>query len=140
MPPTWESSSKLNRANGVYELATFLLPPDEDATWVAPDGPGVEMRYTTGRSQISLERGRTSTTIQIDATNTCPNKLPYRVEHGRESITGTAPAGQEFVIRLPYDQTADALVIETTEWRPAEVMDSIDGRVLGLGVRRITLH
>lgn len=128
------------RANGVYELATFLLPPDEDATWVAPDGPGVEMRYTTGRSQISLERGRTSTTIQIDATNTCPNSLPYRVEHGRETVTGTAPAGREFVIRLPYDQTADALVIETTEWRPAEVMDSIDGRVLGLGVRRITLH
>lgn len=127
------------RAKGRYELSTFVLPPDEDATWVAPEGPGVRMRYTRDRSLISLEQGRTSATIQIEATNNCPNDLPYRVQHGRETVTGNAPPGREFVIRLPYDKTADALVIETAQWRPADVLGSIDTRLLGLGVRSITL-
>jgi SAM-dependent methyltransferase len=128
------------RANGVYELPTFLLPPDEDATWVAPDGPDVRMRYTTDRSRISLEQGLTCATIEIEAVNRCPNDLPYRVQHGSGTVAGTAAPSQEFVIRLPYDEAAATLVIETTPWRPADVMDSIDRRLLGLGVRSITLR
>jgi 2-polyprenyl-3-methyl-5-hydroxy-6-metoxy-1,4-benzoquinol methylase len=128
------------RANGIYELSTFELPPDEDATWVAPDGAGVPTRYSTNRSLISLEQGRASTTIEIEAINRCPIPLRYRVEHGCEETTGSAPPNQEFVIRLPYDDTAAALVIEATEWRPADVMDTIDRRLLGLAIRSITLH
>ena len=128
------------RANGVYELSTFQLPPDEDTTWAAPDGPGACVRYTTGRSLISLEQGRTSATIEIVAVNRCPKRVSYQVQHGRETVTGTAQRSQEFVIRLPYDKTAATLVIEATPWRPADVMDSIDGRLLGLGVRSITLR
>ena len=127
------------RANGVYELSTFVLPPEEDATWALPEPPGVRLRHTKGRSLISLERGRSSTTVRIEGVNTSPDRVPYRVQHGRETTTGTVPVGEEFVIRLPYDETADTLVIEAAEWRPADLLGSIDTRVLGLGVRTITL-
>jgi hypothetical protein len=55
-------------------------------------------------------------------------------------LEAVAPPHQEFTVRLPYDPVADSLLIEATEWRPSDVMDSADTRVLGLGVRRITLE
>jgi 2-polyprenyl-3-methyl-5-hydroxy-6-metoxy-1,4-benzoquinol methylase len=128
------------RADGVYEMSTFVLPPDEDATWGIPDGPDIHHRYTTGRSVISLEQGRDCTSIVIDAVNACPNAIPYRVIHGAEELTAVAPPHQEFSIQIPYDPLAGSLVMEATEWRPADVMDSIDTRLLGLAVRTITLH
>ena len=127
------------RAGGVYQLCEFTLPPDENATWLMPDGPESRHRYTTGRSLISLECGRDCTSIVIDALNTCPHAIPYRVTHGRQEHAAVAPAGEAFTIRLPYDPLADSLVIEATEWRPADVLGSTDTRLLGLGVRTITL-
>jgi 2-polyprenyl-3-methyl-5-hydroxy-6-metoxy-1,4-benzoquinol methylase len=128
------------RADGVYELSTFVLPPDEDTTWAIPDGPDIRQRYTSGRSLISLEQGRDCTSIVIDAVNASPKAIPYRVVHGHEGLEAVAPPHQEFTVRLPYDPVADSLLIEATEWRPSDVMDSADTRVLGLGVRRITLE
>jgi 2-polyprenyl-3-methyl-5-hydroxy-6-metoxy-1,4-benzoquinol methylase len=127
------------RANGVYELATFVLPPDEDATWAAPDGPGVRQRYTSGHSVLSVEKGGEYRSIVIEAVSPCPAEVPYRVRHGREVASGTAPPGAEFTIRLPYDPTADAVEFEVDAWRPADLMQSDDAREIGIGVRTITL-
>ncbi len=127
------------RAGGRYDLTTFVLPPDEEATWALPNGPGVSMRYTSGHSVISLEQRRDGTSIVIDAVNTSPNAIPYRVVHGREQVEAVASPQQEFTIRLPYDPEAASLLIEADEWRPADVMDSADTRVLGLGIHAITL-
>ncbi len=128
-----------SRADGVYELSTFVLPPDEETTWADPDGPDIRQRYTTGRSVFSLEQGRDCTSIVIDAVNACPTAIPYRVAHGHEELTAVAPPRQELTIRLPYDPVGDSLVIEAVEWRPADVMDSTDTRSIGLAVRTITL-
>jgi hypothetical protein len=47
------------RANGTYPMSTFHMPPDEDATWTAPDiDGGIRQRYSSRRSVISLERNR----------------------------------------------------------------------------------
>ena len=127
------------RADGVYHLSTFALPPDEETTWAVPDGPGVVQRYTTGRSVISLEQGRASTSIVIEAVNPSPNEVRYRVRHGREEVASHAPPQQAFTIELPYDPLAESLEIEADQWRPVDVMDSSDVRLLGLAVRTISL-
>ena len=128
------------RANGVYDLVTLTLPPDEERTWGVPDGPQMTQRYTTGHSVISLEQGRDATSIVIEGFNPCPKPVPYRAGHGRQEVAADAPPNQEFTVRLPYDPLADSLVIEATEWRPADVMDTADMRMLGLAVRTISLE
>ena len=79
------------RADGIYHLSTFVLPPDEETTWAVADGPEIVQRYTTGRSVISLEQGRDCSSIVIEAVNPCPKEVPYRVQHGREEVVANAP-------------------------------------------------
>jgi hypothetical protein len=88
---------------------------------------------------ISLEQGRDCSSILIEAVNPCPNEVPYRVQHGRQEVAANAPPECMFTIELPYDPQAESLVIEAEEWRPADVMDSDDIRMLGLAVRTISL-
>ena len=128
------------RADGIYHLSTFVLPPDEETTWAVADGPEIVQRYTTGRSVISLEQGRDCSSIVIEAVNPCPKEVPYRVQHGREEVVANAPPECMFTIELPYDPLAESLVIEAEEWRPVDVMDSDDIRKLGLAVRTISLR
>jgi len=98
------------RAEGQYPMGSFILAPDEDATWTENRQPAQAGKCTSERSVISLERGRQAEWINITAVS--PSELAYRVAHGRHSVSGRVQAASAWTIRLPYDPDAEALVIE----------------------------
>ncbi len=128
------------RADGVYEMSSFRLPPDEDSTWAPPDGdPGLHQRYSARRSVLSIERGLGCRSIVIESVNPSPREVPYRIEHGRHVVNGVAEPNSEARIEVPYDPSGDRLVIAASTWRPSDVLKTRDGRQLGLGIRTIQL-
>ncbi|MGP0029182.1 MAG: class I SAM-dependent methyltransferase [Acidimicrobiales bacterium] len=129
------------RADGVYEMSSFELPPDEDATWAPADGdPELRQRYSARRSVVSIERGRDSRSIAIEAVNPSPRDVHYRITHGRHDVNGIAGPNAVATIEVPYDPSGDCLVISASVWRPRDVLKTLDGRQLGLGIRTIRLH
>jgi 2-polyprenyl-3-methyl-5-hydroxy-6-metoxy-1,4-benzoquinol methylase len=129
------------QADGVYEMSTFRLPPDEDATWAPSDGnPDLHQRYTARRSVLSVARGLGCRSIAIEAVNASPREIPYRIEHGRHVTSGVAAPNGMATIEVPYDPAGEHLVISASTWRPRDLLKSLDGRQLGLGIRTIRLH
>jgi 2-polyprenyl-3-methyl-5-hydroxy-6-metoxy-1,4-benzoquinol methylase len=128
------------RANGTYELGSFELPPDEAVTWVGADTPGVGPSYTSGRSVLSIEQGRSSTAIVVDGTSNCPVEREFRLTHGDRTVSGVVPPSQPFTIEVPYDPCGSSLVIEVDPWRPSDLLGSIDNRELGLLVDRVSFR
>jgi 2-polyprenyl-3-methyl-5-hydroxy-6-metoxy-1,4-benzoquinol methylase len=127
------------RANGSYEIGSFVMPPDERESWTEPDAPGGLGPYAREHTELSLEVGGGYSTIVIDAFSYCPKELAYRVRHGVSEVAGSAPAGGTFTIELPYDRRAESLVIESTTWRPIDLLHSPDVRTLGIGIRSVSL-
>lgn len=127
------------RANGIYEIGKFVMPPDEEESWAEPDATDAFRRYTREHTELSLEVGGGYRTIVIESYSYCPKELPYRVRHGASEAAGSAPAGEEFTIELPYDPRAESLVIESTTWRPIDLLRSPDARTIGIGIRSISL-
>ena len=72
------------------------------------------------------------------STQSTPDRLPlpYRAAHGRDSTEGVAPPAQQTHIRLPYDDSGEALHLETAVWRPSEVSDYHASRTAGLARTR----
>jgi 2-polyprenyl-3-methyl-5-hydroxy-6-metoxy-1,4-benzoquinol methylase len=129
------------RANGTYPMSTFHMPPDEDATWAAPDSDGrIKQRYSSRRSVISLERKRECGWVVIDAVSPCPRQVSYKVRHGRHTVSGVAEPRHELAIRVPYDPMAEQLVVEADTWRPYDLLGSADTREIGLDIRSISLE
>ena len=128
------------RANGTYELGSFEQPPDEAVTWVGADAPGVGPSYTSARSVLSIEQGRSSTAVVIDGTSNCPAEREFRLTHGDHTASGVVLPSQPFTIEVPYDPTGSSLVIEVDPWKPSEFLGSIDQRELGLLVDRISFR
>lgn len=128
------------RADGCYPLTGVTLPPDEDATWLAPDEPGSTHRYTTASSRLSVAQGGPYQHIDVDALNTSPLALRYTLTHGRQTSEGVVPASGPAVLQVPYDPDAGTLVVEVETWRPAEVLGAVDQRRLGLLVRQVVLR
>jgi 2-polyprenyl-3-methyl-5-hydroxy-6-metoxy-1,4-benzoquinol methylase len=127
------------RANGIYEIGRFVMPPDEEKSWAEPEATDALRRYTREHTELSLEVGGGYRTIVIESFSYCPKELPYRVRHGASEVAASAPAGHEFTIELPYDPRADSLVIESTTWRPIDLLPSSDARTMGIGIRSISL-
>jgi 2-polyprenyl-3-methyl-5-hydroxy-6-metoxy-1,4-benzoquinol methylase len=124
------------RAEGFYELGTFILPPDEDATWSEPNGTGPKARRTSGSSTMSVESGGGFNLIEIAATNPFPFALEYRVSHGLQAVSGTADPFETIVIRCPYDPAGEALTVAVSEGNvPATDL----GGPVGLDIRSVTL-
>jgi SAM-dependent methyltransferase len=128
------------RADGSYPVCGRTLPPDEEATWLPLEEAGSDRRYSGARSEVSVERGGAYGRASVQVTNTSPLGLPYRVSHGRHTVTGTVPAGGDLTIDVPYDPDGRSVVVDVETWRPAEVLQSADTRTLGLLVSGITLH
>jgi len=128
------------RTDGTYELGTFTLPPDEEATWWPAETDGVGPRYTTARSVLSLERHRACERVVVEATSTSPAELRYRCTFGAGTTTGVAPPHASFSIDVPYDPSARSLVLEVETWRPSKLLGSIDDRELGVQVHRVMLR
>ncbi len=128
------------RAGGSYPVCGRTLPPDEEATWQPLEESDSTSRYTTARSELSVERGGPFGLASVGVVNTSPLDLPYRVSHGRHEVTGVSPAGSAHAIDVPYDPEGRSVVIEAERWRPAEVLHSADERTLGLLVTGVTLH
>jgi hypothetical protein len=129
------------RADGTYQMSTFHMPPDEDATWAAPESDErIKQRYSSRHSVISLERERECDWVVIDAVSTCPRRVPFKVRHGRRTVFGVAEPRHELSIRVPYDPMAEQLVVETDTWRPYDLLGSADTREIGLGIRSISLE
>jgi 2-polyprenyl-3-methyl-5-hydroxy-6-metoxy-1,4-benzoquinol methylase len=127
------------RANRLYEMSTFSLPPDEERSWGQPDSTGSRHRYTLGRSKISLERGLDCGFVEIYGANPCPRPVEYRIEHGTHIVNGSAEKDSEFRIRIPYDPEAFQLVIYTDTWRPIDLLGVPDAREMGVAVATISL-
>jgi 2-polyprenyl-3-methyl-5-hydroxy-6-metoxy-1,4-benzoquinol methylase len=127
------------RANGSYVMGTFLLPPDEDRSWAPRDEPGVELRFCTGTSRISIESRGGYHSIVIHVTNFAPRELSYSAKHGHQSVTGKVASGSDFDIELPYDPEATWLEVGSDTWRPSEVLGTTDERLIGLAIRTINL-
>jgi 2-polyprenyl-3-methyl-5-hydroxy-6-metoxy-1,4-benzoquinol methylase len=128
------------RANRLYEMSRFRLPPDEDATWAAPEtDERLKHRYSAGCSVLSLQKGLTCDLIELDAVNSGPQPIPFRVQHGSHTISRVADPHSDVTIRLPYDPTADRLTITATTWRPSDFGRSLDNREIGLAVRTVEL-
>ena len=128
------------RADGSYPVCGRTLPPDEEATWQPLEEPGSTRRYSGARSELSVERGGAFARASVAVTNTSPLELPYRISHGRQSVTGVAPPAGDLTIDVPYDPEGRTVVVEVETWRPAEVLGSADTRTLGLLVTGVTLH
>lgn len=129
------------RADHRYEMSTFRLPPDEDATWAPPDTDVLlRQRYSARSSVLSLEQGLGRGTLVIEAVNPAPHRVPFRVQHGRHAVRGVAEPQRDTIIRLPYDSLGERLVIDATTWRPCDVLGSEDCREVGLGVRTISFE
>ncbi len=128
------------RADGSYPVCGRTLPPDEEATWQPLEEPGSTRRYSGARSELSVERGGAFARASVAVTNTSPLELPYRISHGRQSVTGVAPPAGDLTVDVPYDPEGRTVVVEVETWRPAEVLGSPDTRTLGLLVTGVTLH
>ena len=127
-------------ANGRYEMSTFDLSPDEDASWATADTPGGPVhRFSARRSEITLEHGKECGSVIIEATNYSPRELQFAVEHGRNRVEGAAEAHSELTISVPYDPDATRLVIECETWRPSELLGTQDPREIAIGIRTISL-
>jgi SAM-dependent methyltransferase len=129
-----------SRANGVYTMGTFKLPSDEDVTWAPADLPGVEIRFSSRASRISIEVGGSFQSIVLSVGNFAPHDLEYFVECGSNKVTGTASPHTNFEIEIPYDPEAAGLVIGADTWRPSEALGTGDQREIGLAVKTITLR
>ncbi len=127
------------RSEASYDMGSFVLPPDEDLTWVPAEAPGAGPRYTSGHSVISIEQGGTYSQVLIEVTSTCPVELPYRITHGTSTVSGVAPAHGPFTIECPYDPAAASLVFDLDPWKPSDLTGSADTRELGIQVNRISL-
>ena len=127
------------RANGSYVMGTFGLPPDEDQSWAPRDVPGVELRFCSGASRISIETRAGYDLIVIRATNFAPRELSYFARHGKQGVTGKIAAASDFEIRFPYDPEATWLELGSETWRPSELLGTADERVIGLAIRTIDL-
>jgi 2-polyprenyl-3-methyl-5-hydroxy-6-metoxy-1,4-benzoquinol methylase len=128
------------RADGSFPVCGRSLPPDEEATWLPLEEPGSTRRYSQARSELSVERYGAYTHASVRVTNTSPLGLPYRITHGRHSVTGVAPAGGDLTVDVPYDPEGRSVVLDVETWRPAEVLQSADLRTLGLLVTGVTLR
>jgi 2-polyprenyl-3-methyl-5-hydroxy-6-metoxy-1,4-benzoquinol methylase len=128
------------RANGRYEMSTFRLPPDEDATWARPEtDERLKHRYSAGHSVLSLQKGLNSDLVKLEAVNPSPQPIPFRAQHGRHTVRGLATPLSDLTIQLPYDPRAEGLIIEATTWRPCDLGESLDDREIGLAVRTVEL-
>jgi 2-polyprenyl-3-methyl-5-hydroxy-6-metoxy-1,4-benzoquinol methylase len=131
---------EVRRAAGRYEMSTFRLPPDEDATWAAPEtDESLKHRYSAGHSVLSLQKSLNCDLVEVDAVNPSPLAIPFRAQHGRHVVDGLAGPQSDLTIRLPYDPGGDGLILEATTWRPSDLGGSLDHREIGLGVRTIEL-
>jgi hypothetical protein len=128
------------RANGLYEVSTFDMPPDEDATWAeAAADSSVGLRYSGGRTRLTVEAGGPYECIQVEGVNPSPKKVSYKLKHGHHSLRGEAAPGADFVLRLGYDPSASTLLLGSDTWIPSQVTRSSDERRLGLGIRSVRL-
>jgi hypothetical protein len=127
------------RANGHYAMGTFDLPSDEDRSWAPIDGPGVQRRFSTEASRITIETSGDYESIVIRVTNYAPRRLSVLVLHGRQDRAGTVAADSEAEIRVPYDPDATCLEIRSDTWRPSELLGTSDEREIGLSVESISL-
>jgi 2-polyprenyl-3-methyl-5-hydroxy-6-metoxy-1,4-benzoquinol methylase len=126
------------RAVGRYQMSTFRMPPDEDATWAPSETDGdLKQRYSARSSVLSVQQGLAPGYLEIDAVNASSRPLPFQVRHGRHAIDGTAGPREELVIQVPYDPGGNQLVIDATTWRPSD-FGSADHREIGLGVRTVS--
>ena len=126
---------------GVYQMGTFFLPPDEDSTWaIAETDPAAKSRYTSGVSVMTLDDDPAWVTVSVDLFNSAPFPLEVQVDAGSERVAHKLKGGQSASLSLPLGKAPRRITLRCPVWSPKKAGLNSDARNLGIGVRRIQLH
>lgn len=125
---------------GRYPMATFYMAAEESVTWAAAETePSLQWRYASSASRLTVKSGPTVSSIAIEMANTAPFSLSVILKHGRNETRLELPADSEQTGCVATDPCAQILEITSQTWNPAHVRGSSDNRVIGVGVRAITV-
>lgn len=120
---------------------TVTMPAADDRTWAPAETPPMDQRFTSERSRLVVETGRSAAEIVVELHSPAPRSLHALVEHGAHRWDGVVAPGAIATVRLPYDPTAGEIVVGAATWVPAEeITGSDDRRRIGIGVRSVTLR
>ena len=126
---------------GAYQMGTFFLPPDEDATWaIAESDPTMKCRYTSGKSEMTLDDDPTWVRVSLEVFNNAPYPLEVQVDGGAQRVVQKLKSGQSSSLNIPLGEAPRKIRFRCPVWSPAKEGLNSDTRMLGIGVRQIQLH
>jgi hypothetical protein len=126
-----------HKSQGTYDPSQLTLPPDEAATWAAPE-PG--HRFTTAQSVMSCDQSSAVVAVEICLSNPAPLALAVTVTAGETTQQVQIPKhAQHMQIRIPASGWAGQITIGSSTWVPAQVYGTTDPRTLGVAIHWIRL-
>jgi SAM-dependent methyltransferase len=127
-----------HKSQGLYHPSELTLPPDEAATWSAPEP---EHRFTTSKSVMSCSRAGPVQAVEFCLTNSAPFPLDITLTAGTASRSVRLPAQSEkTVVSVEAQDWQGQVTIASKTWRPALVYKSADARTLGVAVHWVRLQ
>jgi 2-polyprenyl-3-methyl-5-hydroxy-6-metoxy-1,4-benzoquinol methylase len=125
---------------GRFPMATFRMAVEEDQSWAGPESdPNLQWRYAGEASRLTVRSGPEIAQIAVELSNTAPFPLSVVLRHGSSQLRLVAPAHGEMTASLAADPAAKVLEIDSQQWNPKDAHGSMDDRVIGIGVRAITV-
>lgn len=125
---------------GRYPMATFYMAAEESITWAAAETePSLQWRYASTTSRLTVKSGPTVSSIAIEMANTAPFPLSVVLKHGINQTRLELPADSELTGRVATDPNVQVLEVISETWNPAHARGSADDRIIGVGVKAITV-
>ncbi len=125
------------KSHGYYDLASLSLPPDEAATWHAPEP---SHRFTSAHSTMSCDQRMSVAGVELCLSNPAPFALLLTIGAGSTIQQVELPAHTE---QATYHVTVRGwqgqLRLSSPTWVPAQVLGSTDQRALGVAVHWLRL-
>lgn len=126
-----------HRSQGIYNLCELTLPPDEAATWAAPEA---DHRFTSAQSVLSCDASPQVSAVEVCLSNPAPFELIVTLTAGEASRQVAVPKHTERLrIRVDARQWGGQVRIGSSTWVPAHVFGTADQRILGVAVHQVRL-
>lgn len=120
------------KATGLYEPHRVTLPPDEAATWSAPEP---EHRFTAGRAVMSCRREQGPDLVVFCVSNFAPMALETTFGAGTSRTQVRIPkSAMRYEVRVPAKDWNGQIVVESPTWNPSKLFGNTDNRSVGIAV------